>query len=158
MGPIEFTANTESDTEQLGAALGKCLPDGTVCLTGTLGAGKTRLVQAVARACAVPVELVLSPTFTLCNEYHGSRKINHFDLYRIRDEDELIELGLDEYFDSSAMTFVEWGERFAAALPLTRIDIGIQLLESDQRRFTLVPRGAIASDVWLRLSQALASS
>ena len=88
----------------------------------------------------MPVELVLSPTFTLCNEYHGSRNINDFDLYRIRDEDELIELGLDEYFDSSAMTFVEWGERFAAASPLTRIDIGIDLLESDDVALRGAPR------------------
>jgi tRNA threonylcarbamoyladenosine biosynthesis protein TsaE len=76
MNEYRFLANSESDTRRLGAALARSLPAGTtVALIGTLGAGKTRLVQAVATACGVPPETVVSPTFVLCQEDHGSPSI-----------------------------------------------------------------------------------
>src|SRR5688572_28386834 len=72
--PIVFNLSNEYDTERLGAALAAALPPGTVVgLIGTLGAGKTRLVQAAAKAVGVPAGTVTSPTFVLVNEYRGGR-------------------------------------------------------------------------------------
>src|SRR5688572_16392277 len=117
MTSLAFIAHEEADTKRLGAALAAVLPDGTtVALCGTLGAGKTRLVQAVAKACGVTGEVV-SPTFTLCHEYQGERTIYHLDAYRVRDDDEFLQLGVEEYFDSPALTFVEWGDRVINCLP-----------------------------------------
>src|SRR5262245_39032142 len=100
MSEFVFEAADEGATECLGAALAAALPAGvTVALCGTLGAGKTRLVQAIAAACGVPRDEVVSPTFVLCQQYHGSREINHLDAYRIADEDEFRELGVEELFD-----------------------------------------------------------
>jgi tRNA threonylcarbamoyladenosine biosynthesis protein TsaE len=132
-----FTAQNEADTERLGAALGKTLPPGTVIgLIGTLGAGKTRLVQAVASALGVPRANVTSPTFVLVNEYKGGRlPIYHFDTYRLKDDDEFLNLGPDEYFDSAGLTFVEWADRVANLLPAERIEIEIEVAGDTARTF-----------------------
>lgn len=132
-----FTANNEHDTDRLGAALASELPPGTVvALIGTLGAGKTRLVQAVASAVGVPRADVTSPTFVLVNEYTGGRlPIYHFDTYRLKDDDEFLNLGPDEYFDSNGLTFVEWADRVADLLPAARIEIAIKVTGETSREF-----------------------
>jgi len=134
-----FTSNTEADTDRLGAALAVALPAGSVvALIGTLGAGKTRLVQAVAAALGVPRESVTSPTFVLVNEYKGGRlPIYHFDTYRLKDDDEFLNLGPDEYFDSDGLTFVEWADRVADLLPAERLEIKIDVLSDTARTFTI---------------------
>src|SRR5262245_16376862 len=112
MPPLIFNSKSEGDTDRLGAALAEALPAGTtVALIGTLGAGKTRLVQAVAAALGIPRDKATSPTFVLVNEYRGRRPVYHFDAYRLRDEDEFLALGAEEYFESEGITFVEWADR-----------------------------------------------
>jgi tRNA threonylcarbamoyladenosine biosynthesis protein TsaE len=137
--PITFNAKHELDTERLGAALAAALPHGTVVgLIGPLGAGKTRLVQAAAKAVGVPVGTVTSPTFVLVNEYRGGRlPIYHFDTYRLKDEDEFYALGPEEYFDSTGITFVEWADRFLEVLPAERIDVTIEVIGETERRITI---------------------
>ncbi len=137
--PITFNAKNEFDTERLGAALAAALPHGTVVgLIGPLGAGKTRLVQAAAKAVGVPVGTVTSPTFVLVNEYRGGRlPIYHFDTYRLKDEDEFYALGPEEYFDSNGITFVEWADRFPKVLPAERIEIVIEVTGETERRITI---------------------
>lgn len=134
-----FTANDEHDTERLGAALASVLPPGTsIGLIGTLGAGKTRLVQAVATALGVPRANVTSPTFVLVNEYAGgSMPVYHFDTYRLKDDDEFLNLGPDEYFDSNGVTFVEWADRVAKLLPDERLEITIEVTGESQRRISI---------------------
>src|SRR5438874_3854931 len=114
-----FVSNSERDTERFGAALASVLPPGTVvALIGPLGAGKTRLVQAVATALGIPPGSVTSPTFVLVNAYSGGRlPVYHFDTYRLKDDDEFVNLGPDEYFDSSGVTFIEWADRVKHLLP-----------------------------------------
>jgi tRNA threonylcarbamoyladenosine biosynthesis protein TsaE len=138
---ITFTARDEHDTDRLGAALASALPPGTVIgLIGTLGAGKTRLVQAVAAALGVPRGNVTSPTFVLVNEYAGGRlPIYHFDTYRLKDDDEFLNLGPDEYFDSAGLTFVEWADRVENLLPAERIEIEIEVTGETTRQ--MVVRG-----------------
>ena len=68
----------------------------------------------------MPREAATSPTFVLVNEYRGRLPIYHFDAYRLRDEDEFIELGPEEYFESDGVTFVEWADRVADCLPAER--------------------------------------
>lgn len=139
MQPVVFQSRSESDTDQLGRALARVLPPGTtVALHGTLGAGKTRLVRAVAEACGVDATTVVSPTFVLCHEYHGTeRPIYHFDVYRIADDDEFLELGPDEYFESNGITFVEWGERVQNCLPRSRWEIEISVDGDQDRTMTI---------------------
>lgn len=153
-----FNANDEIDTGRLGKALADVLPPGTViALIGTLGAGKTRLVQAVADGMGVAPGKVTSPTFVLVNEYTGGRMpIYHFDTYRLRDEDEFLALGPDEYFESNGITFVEWADRVAELLPEERLIIEIEVASVTARAITITGTSekmeALAERVYNRYS------
>src|SRR5688500_870189 len=98
MNTTTIVSRSEADTERLGRRLGELLPAGAVvALDGPLGAGKTRLVQGLAAARGHDPLAVVSPTFTLVQEYRGERPVYHFDVYRLRDDDEFLNLGPDEY-------------------------------------------------------------
>ncbi|MBN1912475.1 MAG: tRNA (adenosine(37)-N6)-threonylcarbamoyltransferase complex ATPase subunit type 1 TsaE [Pirellulales bacterium] len=157
MNPLIFEADNLEATDRLGRALAQALPPGTtVALRGTLGSGKTRLVQAVAESLGVPAGEVVSPTFVLIHEYQGARPIYHLDAYRIADDDEFLELGPDEYFDDpQGLTFVEWADRVERCLPRQRLDVDIDPTGSTSRRFTLRPVGQTLVDVLERLREVL---
>ena len=154
MDRLIYEANNEAATVSLGAALAEALPDGAVvALCGTLGAGKTRLVQAIAEASGVDRADVVSPTFVLIQQYHGRRPIFHFDAYRLRDEDEFIELGPDEYFDSGGVTLIEWADRVEGCLPVDRVQVSIEVTGSQSRRFEIESRGDRYQDFIRRLEE-----
>ncbi len=107
---MKIVSKSEKDTELAGVSFGKTLrPGDVVALYGGLGAGKTAFVRGVARAlnCA---ERVSSPTFTIVNEYHGDMMLFHFDMYRLKDSEELFEIGWEDYLDRGGVCAVEWSE------------------------------------------------
>jgi len=153
MMTIQFLAHSLAETDQLGRLLAERLPDGTVvALIGTLGAGKTRLVQAVAEASGVPKGIVSSPTFVLLHEYDGERPIYHFDAYRLADADEFRRLGPDDYFEGTGLTFVEWADKFPKVLPDERLEIRITVQDDDVRSFELVAFGARYAELTRQLA------
>ena len=103
----------EAQTFELGRKLGQSLPQSAlVLLKGDLGAGKTVFARGVARGLGVDPDIpITSPTFTLMNHYSARHELYHFDLYRLSDPDELIELGFDEYAFGSGVALVEWPEK-----------------------------------------------
>lgn len=128
--------------ERFGAFLAENLPDGSVtALIGTLGAGKTRLVQAVAEAAGVEKGVVSSPTFVLLHEYDGDRPIYHFDAYRLSSAEEFRRLGPDDYFESDGLCFVEWADKFPEVLPENHFEIQIEILDDSSRNVQIVQRG-----------------
>ena len=150
-----FLAHSESDTERLGRALAEALPLGVVALDGPLGAGKTRLVQAVATAAGADRRDVVSPTFVLVHEYRGSRPIYHLDAYRLRDDDEFLQLGADEYFAAPNLVLVEWAARVERCLPPDRLSITIEVVSDTQRQFTIVGHGEHSTAAVERLKNSL---
>jgi tRNA threonylcarbamoyladenosine biosynthesis protein TsaE len=116
--PAVIPLATRRHTVRLGRALGRSLsPGDLLVLEGDLGAGKTFLVRAIARALGVPASVaVTSPTFTLVNEYAARVPLVHADLYRLGDADELVELGLLDRIGRDAAVIIEWGDRFADVL------------------------------------------
>jgi tRNA threonylcarbamoyladenosine biosynthesis protein TsaE len=135
---VTLELNDLEATDRLGKLLAEHLPRAAViALSGTLGAGKTRLVQAIAAACGVDPADVTSPTFVLCREYHGTRTIYHLDVYRLKDEDEFLELGAEEMFASQSLVVVEWAERVADFLPEERVEITLDVVGEASRRATL---------------------
>ncbi len=101
-------------TEKLGEELGKTISAGTVVwLYGDLGAGKTAFVRGLARGLGVEGR-VTSPTFALVNEYEGRLPLFHFDLYRLGGEEDLFELGWDDYLSRGGVCAVEWSQRLDA--------------------------------------------
>ena len=152
MNRLIFEVVDEAATAALGAALAEVLPDGTVVgLCGALGAGKTRLVQALAEAAGVDRREVLSPTFVLIRQYQGARSIYHLDAYRVRDEDEFLQLGPEEYFDTDGLTLIEWADRVRNCLPSDRIEIHIEITGPESRRFEIVALGTPHEGVVERL-------
>lgn len=138
-----FSAHSEDDTSRLGALLADVLTAGTtVALIGNLGAGKTRLVRAVAEAAGVERGEVNSPTFVLVHEYMGKWPIYHFDTYRLhRDVDEFLALGAEEYFASDGVCFVEWADLVAAVLPNDHLRIEIRVVGETARDFVVTAIG-----------------
>ena len=120
-GPVPLTlAQLSAWGEELGQSL---VPPHVVTIAGELGAGKTTLVQAICRGYGVDAP-VTSPTFALVHEYRGRRSaVFHLDLYRLRDERDLGQIGWDEMIESPALILVEWPERAGDALPANRTEI-----------------------------------
>jgi len=93
--------------------IAKNLPIGTaIGLTGELGAGKTTFVKGFAAAYNINKRIVTSPTFTIINEYGGTPRIFHADLYRINSDDELVRTGIYDLMNGDGLLLIEWPEKF----------------------------------------------
>ena len=127
-----------ADTHKLARHVLKQLPVRVVlALHGDLGSGKTCFVQGLAAALGID-RPVTSPTFTLVHEYRGARALVHVDLYRIRDSNDALMLGLEEYFEAEGITAVEWAERAADLFPPDTLHLYFETLEGTHaRRITI---------------------
>lgn len=112
-----------------------------IALIGNLGAGKTRFVQAAAEALDVNRLNVNSPTFVLVHEYEGRLPVYHFDTYRLRDIDEFLELGADEYMAGDGVCFIEWADRMEEVLPRDRLTVTIHITGEQTRTIELTAGG-----------------
>ncbi len=99
-----------------------------ILFVGEMGAGKTTLIKAICQQLGV-VSPLSSPTFSLINEYEteAGEIIYHFDFYRLESEEEALDYGLEEYFDSGNICFLEWPERIPSLLPETFFEVKITL-------------------------------
>jgi tRNA threonylcarbamoyladenosine biosynthesis protein TsaE len=128
-----LTRNSE-ETFELGRTLGQSLKDGEiVALYGGLGAGKTVFAKGIASGLAIEEE-VTSPTFTLLKTYKGRLALNHFDLYRIEDEEELAQTGFYDYLGGEGACVIEWADR--ASLPPC-ISVTLEGSGADARTITI---------------------
>ena len=151
---LTVVSRSVGETERIGGLIGTCLQPGvTIALNGTLGAGKTNLVQAIAEALRIDRKTVVSPTFTMIQLYQGAHTLVHIDAYRIADEDEFFELGIAEYFEDDSIVAIEWAGKFSELLPENQIGIEIQVLDETSRRlqFSWSSSARIANQVGLSL-------
>lgn len=117
----------------------KLVSEQIILLKGELGAGKTTLIKAICHQLSV-TESVSSPTYSLANIYEGKIKINHLDLYRLKSEEEALEMGIEEYlYDKKALTLIEWPEVIEAILPENILEIRIEALENGDRKAEIIP-------------------
>jgi tRNA threonylcarbamoyladenosine biosynthesis protein TsaE len=126
-------------------------PPMTIRLDGTLGAGKTQFTKFIAEAFGAHANEVTSPTFVLIHRYETSPVVYHLDAYRVNDEDEFLELGVEEFFDEPAITIVEWGDKFLNALPKDHLAIAIDIDSDHSRTVQLTGTGARSRDAIARL-------
>ena len=114
----EIIIKNEQETESFGRALAEELKAGDVlALIGDLGTGKTALTRYIAKGLGID-ERITSPTFTIVKEYtEGRLPLYHFDVYRVSDEDELFNIGIEEYFFGSGICIVEWADMILDILP-----------------------------------------
>ena len=135
--PQTMVTGSEEETSAAGERLaGRINAGDVVLLYGDLGAGKTAFVRGLARGLGASSDDVSSPTFTLVQEYRGSRvTLHHVDLYRLK-EIEVDDLGLDELTLGPAVVAVEWAERWADAPPKAWV-VRISNEGEDQRRISI---------------------
>ncbi len=159
MPTLMFIANNESETAQFGQILGSvCVPNLVVGLVGDLGAGKTRLVRAITSELGVPSEVVNSPTFVLIHEYPGRLPVFHFDTYRLRDEDEFLELGAEELFEAGGVCLIEWANRVLEILPTDRLWITLTVTGPESRQFEITSHGDLSNRVLADLQTQIDSA
>jgi tRNA threonylcarbamoyladenosine biosynthesis protein TsaE len=110
----------------------------TLLFYGQMGVGKTTLIKELCKSLGV-LDNISSPTFSLVNEYQTANndKVYHFDFYRIEDEEEAFDIGIEDYFDSKNWCFIEWPENIENLLPLDAVEIHLSLLDDEQRNIQL---------------------
>jgi tRNA threonylcarbamoyladenosine biosynthesis protein TsaE len=130
-----YLSRSAAETFEIGRSLGEQLPIPTVvCLFGDLAAGKTTFIKGLVQgATHVDPSVVQSPTFTYLHIYEGQKTVYHFDLYRLRDSDEFLSMGFDEYFDVEGICCLEWSERIADYLPTDSLIVTLAHAGEDQR-------------------------
>jgi len=134
----EIITHSAEETRAWGKKLAQKLrPRDCLLLTGELGSGKTTLVQGLAEGLGINPKEILSPTFVLIHEHGGQRPLYHMDAYRIRSPEELLEVGLAEYFEKPGITVIEWGEKLRQLVPTRAIEIHLEILSGDRRRIRL---------------------
>jgi tRNA threonylcarbamoyladenosine biosynthesis protein TsaE len=156
-GLIEIELASEDETARLGRAIATLVEPGTVIgLVGPLGAGKTRLVRAIAEALGVAPEAISSPTFVLIQEYDGRLPVFHFDTYRLPSPAAFENLGAADYWDQG-VSLVEWADRVAALLPEGRWTIALEPTGPTARKVRIEPppdRPELADRLVARLAKS----
>jgi tRNA threonylcarbamoyladenosine biosynthesis protein TsaE len=105
-----------------------------IAFYGELGAGKTTLIKAICKVLGAN-DLVTSPSFSIINEYFTKtgERIYHFDFYRIRELNEIYDIGYEEYFFSGSYCFIEWPEKIEPLLPEETVKFFIEVKKNDSR-------------------------
>ena len=108
-----------------------------ILFEGEMGGGKTTLISALTKAIGSD-DLVSSPTFSIVNEYHFDKGlIFHFDMYRIDNENEIIDIGFDEYLEFGSWVFIEWPETIPNLLPEKFSKLHLNIIDNNKRKLTL---------------------
>jgi tRNA threonylcarbamoyladenosine biosynthesis protein TsaE len=137
---MQFQTLSYEETVKRGKEFGQSLRGGeVVLLTGPLGSGKTSFAKGIALGLEID-EMVLSPSFSIMNEYQGGILLYHFDFYRLDDTAEMEDLLQDYLYDAQAVCVIEWGEKIKERLPFY-ILVRFEILE--QGRIITVKRSGM---------------
>lgn len=124
---MKFLSHSEDETQKIGYEVAEKIKKGDVIsLTGSLGAGKTVFAKGFAKQLGIG-EAIVSPTFTLVQEYDGRVKMYHLDLYRLSGEDEFESMGGEDFLYSDGVTLIEWSEKIESMLPDDTIYVRITI-------------------------------
>ncbi len=134
---MQYFTNSAEETERLGQRLGETLRGGeVVAYLGELGAGKTAFTRGLARGLGISMR-VTSPTYTIVNEYTGGRlPLFHFDMYRLGSEEELFDIGWEDYLARGGVCAVEWSENVSGAME-DAITVQIEKTSDEGRKITI---------------------
>ena len=134
---MKIISKSVNDTLKIGKVIAKNLREGNiVCLFGELGSGKTILTKGIASALGIKRRKVISPSFVLIRQYSTAKiPFYHFDLYRLKTIEEILDLGYEEYFYNDGITVVEWADRLKYLLPKEYLKIKLSIKSDSQRLF-----------------------
>jgi tRNA threonylcarbamoyladenosine biosynthesis protein TsaE len=133
---------TLADLPEVATHVIKNATNNVLLFYGEMGVGKTTLIKEIVKQLGVK-DNVSSPTFSLVNEYHATNgeKIFHFDFYRIKKEDEALDMGIEEYFYSNNWCLIEWPNKIENLVPLNAVTITITSQKNQQRTIELKNNG-----------------
>ena len=122
---------------QVAKELIETISNKTLLFYGDMGVGKTTLIKELIKQLDSD-DVVSSPTFSLVNEYHSrnGEKIYHFDFYRIEDENEALDIGIEDYFYDNDWCLIEWPEKVKNLLPLNAVEIHLSINDDETRSIT----------------------
>ena len=136
--PFEKVIRSLDELKDVAFELSKCLKEGDlVVLNGELGCGKTTLVKLICEF--YKVEDVVSPSFSIVNEYNALKRIYHFDFYRLKRIEELFDIGFEDYMnESDVISFIEWGYLMRDIIPSDHYEIKLDMLQDEKRRIKVL--------------------
>ncbi len=141
MSVNKITISSLADVDRAAKEFVSLIDQSTVfAFVGEMGAGKTTFISAVCRALGVEDDPTSSPSFAIVNEYRSSTTaelIYHFDLYRLETLEDALEIGIEDYFDSGCLCFIEWPERVFDILPEDAVRVDVKVLDDGARELTL---------------------
>ena len=110
----------------------------TILFNGEMGAGKTTIINKIVHYLGSN-DMVSSPTFSIINQYeiNKKQKINHFDFYRIKSEQEAMDIGVEEYFYSDDYNFIEWSEKIPNLIPQNFSSVFIEKIDENSRKIVI---------------------
>ncbi|NLN49113.1 MAG: tRNA (adenosine(37)-N6)-threonylcarbamoyltransferase complex ATPase subunit type 1 TsaE [Clostridiales bacterium] len=152
---LTFISNSFEDTINIAMEISKHLFAGSVvCLSGDLGVGKTAFTQGIGKGLGIK-EYITSPTYTIINEYYSGRiPLYHFDVYRLENSEEMMELGCDEYLYGNGATVIEWADNVYDIIPDHRLWITISSTgEPDKRLMQIEAVGNKYKDILKELKK-----
>lgn len=157
MTGLQITTGSSDETEELGASIGSLLQAGSfLALRGGLGGGKTCLTRGVVASLAPQsAHLVASPTYAIMNCYPGTTPVYHFDFYRLAGDEDIAELGFEEFFYGDGVCVVEWSERLAELLPSDLLTLLFEYAGEDRRLITITSSGQSSGSVLEQLAERL---
>ena len=126
---LSFTINRINELQQVAAKIAELTTNYShFCFDAPMGAGKTTLIKSICEQLGV-IDNISSPTYAIVNEYQTKREkpIYHFDLYRLNDEIELLDIGIEDILDSNAICFFEWPEKILNFLPSDYVKVSIDV-------------------------------
>lgn len=135
--PFIIITHSEEDTKSVASQFSQVIkPGDIIALNGNLGSGKTFFVKGVCMN--FNITAVQSPTFAIVNQYSGDKKVYHFDFYRLRNVEELLDIGFEDYLnDSEAILFIEWADKLKDILPADRYEININFVDEKSREIII---------------------
>lgn len=144
---MEFIIENKEKTKCFGEYLGSLLQKGDViCLNGDLGTGKTTMSKSIGFGMGIE-DYITSPTFAIINEYYGNLNLYHFDTYRLTSDADVEYLGFDEYFYGDGVCIIEWADRIKDALPENYLEINLERIDEEKRKYNLVAVGKRAEEL-----------
>ncbi|MCX7927662.1 MAG: tRNA (adenosine(37)-N6)-threonylcarbamoyltransferase complex ATPase subunit type 1 TsaE [Candidatus Omnitrophica bacterium] len=132
---MQFISNSEKDTLSLGKKIARKLrPADILCLIGELGSGKTVLAKGICAGLGVIPKEVTSPTFVLMRQYEGRLTVYHMDLYRLKNPDEILSIGYEEFIFGEGVTLIEWADKLGYLTPKQFLEVYLEVTGQQTRK------------------------